>query len=38
MGIGKSGEIIDQKKLKIKIGNFMLQKMEKFLKVMMKKN
>ena len=38
MGIGKSGEIVDQKKLKIKIGNFMLQKMEKFLKVMMKKN
>ena len=38
MGIGKSGEIVDQKKLKIKIGNFLLQKMEKFLKVMMKKN
>jgi glutamate N-acetyltransferase/amino-acid N-acetyltransferase len=38
MGIGKSGEIVDQKKLKIKIGNFVLQKMEKFLKVMMKKN
>ena len=24
MGIGKSGEIIDTKKLKIKIGNFMV--------------
>jgi N-acetylglutamate synthase/N-acetylornithine aminotransferase len=24
MGIGKSGEIVDQKKLKIKIGNFIV--------------
>ena len=24
MGIGKSGEIVDQKKLKIKIGNFVV--------------
>ena len=24
MGIGKSGELIDQKKLKIKIGNFVV--------------
>ena len=38
MGIGKSGEIVDQKKLKIKIGNLLLQKMEKFLKAMMNKN
>ena len=38
MGIGKSGEMIDQKKLKIKIGNVLLQRMEKYLKVTMKKN
>ena len=37
MGIGKSGEIVDQKKLKIKIGSLLLQKMEKFLKLMTKK-
>ena len=24
MGIGKSGEVVDQKKLKIKIGNFVV--------------
>ena len=38
MGIGKSGELIDQKKLKIKIGNLLLLKMEKFQTVMKKKN
>ena len=24
MGVGKSGEVVDQKKLKIKIGNFVV--------------
>ena len=38
MGIGKSGEMVDPKKLKIKIGSFTVAKMEKFQKLMMKKN
>ena len=37
MGIGKSGEIIDPKKLKIKIEIILLLKMEKLQKVTMKK-
>ena len=38
MGIGKSGEPIDLKKLKIKSVIILLLKMEKFLKHMTKKN
>ena len=38
MGIGKSGEIIDQKKLKIKIGNFIVAENGKFLIHMTKKS
>ena len=38
MGVGKSGEIIDMKKLKIKIGSYTVAENGKFLIVMMKKN
>ena len=38
IGIGKSGEIIDTKKLKIKIGKFIVLKMEKFMRIITKKN
>ena len=37
MGVGKSGEMIDIKKLKIKIGNFVVAENGKFLRTMMKK-
>ena len=38
MGIGKSGEIVDYKKLKIKIGNFIVAENGKISDTMMKKN
>ena len=38
MGIGKSGEIVDIKKLKVKLETLLLLKMEEFLKVMTRKN
>ena len=38
MGIGKSGEAIDLKKLKIKLEILLLQKTEKFLTIIMSKN
>ena len=38
MGIGKSGEVIDFKKLKIKLEILLLQKMVKFLIITMRKN
>ena len=37
MGIGKSGEEIDQKKLKIKIGNFLVAENGKISETLMKK-
>ena len=37
MGIGKSGEIVDQKKLKLKLVILLLQRMVKFRRVTMKK-
>ena len=38
MGIGKSGEIVDPKKLKIKIGNYIVAENGKILKAITKKN